>query len=60
MSRTENARVTDVTAVAAEGVRIGFVSCQLCGAALMIDPRESQDSITMHMAWHDDRTGSAS
>jgi transcription elongation factor Elf1 len=45
--------LTAATAIAAEGARVGVVSCRLCGAALLLDPREGWDNIGAHKAWHD-------
>ena len=47
-----DARLTDVTVVPAEGARIGLVSCRLCGATLMLDPRDDIDTSEIHMDWH--------
>ena len=45
--------VTDATAIPAEGARVGLVSCLLCGAALLLDPRETLDTVAAHMTWHE-------
>lgn len=38
-----------VTAWAAEGARVGIVTCLRCGAAILLDPREfSVDALTWH------------
>lgn len=44
---------TDATVVHAEGARVGFVSCLLCGATIMLDPRDAISRVEMHSKWHD-------
>ena len=36
----------------AEGSRVAIVVCMLCGAAILIDPREKVDAPGLHRAWH--------
>ena len=48
----EEATFTTATAVPAEGARVGFVSCKLCGATIMLDQRDSEDTIQKHITWH--------
>jgi hypothetical protein len=43
---------TNGTAWAAEGARVALVSCEQCGAALIIDPRDRIDVLTLHHEWH--------
>jgi len=40
------------TVITAEGARVGFVTCEDCGAAILLDPREDFDPIKRHRAWH--------
>lgn len=43
-----------VTAWAAEGARVGIVTCLRCGAAILLDPRESSvDALSVHRTWHE-------
>lgn len=44
---------SDATAVAAEGARVGFVTCMRCGATILIDPR-GPDGIKQHDEFHDE------
>ena len=41
-------------ALAAEGARIGLASCRVCGAVILLDPRDSIDQTRLHVEWHDD------
>jgi LmbE family N-acetylglucosaminyl deacetylase len=41
-----------VTILAAEGARVGIACCSECGAALLLDPRESIDVVYLHNEWH--------
>lgn len=41
-----------MTAVPAEGARVGFISCEICGAAILIDPRDMVDVPALHADWH--------
>ena len=43
---------TAATIVAAEGARVGIVTCRECGAALLLDPREERDVVSLHRSWH--------
>lgn len=52
-SKLENLPLS-VTAVQAEGARIGLASCPLCGCALFIDPDSRVDIYAKHLAWHDE------
>lgn len=45
------------TAVEAEGARIGIATCKLCGAAIMLDPRDSENRAKQHAQWHIDSIG---
>jgi hypothetical protein len=47
-------QVTDATIVSAEGARVGFVTCKQCGTAILIDPRDTEDAVAKHLAWHED------
>lgn len=53
MRKPENLPI-NVTAVQAEGARIGLASCPLCGCALFLDPTSVVDQYAKHLAWHDD------
>lgn len=46
---------TKAQAVAAEGARIGFVTCERCGAAVMLDMQI--DAPSLHARWHQDPRG---
>jgi hypothetical protein len=39
-------------AVPAEGARVGFMTCTLCGVSVMIDPATPFDVIQRHEQWH--------
>lgn len=46
--------------IAAEGARIGVVTCLVCGAAVVIDPadeRENVDPLALHREYHERREG---
>lgn len=43
---------TAATAMPAEGVRVGFVTCKRCGAAVLLDPRDTIDALAIHERWH--------
>lgn len=43
-----------VTAVQAEGARVGFACCNKCGAAILLDPRDVVDFYVVHEEWHRD------
>ena len=40
------------TAVEAEGARIGIATCVICGAAVMLDPRDKKNRARQHYEWH--------
>lgn len=44
-----------VTAIPAEGARVGLVICNRCGAAILVDPRDTRDRCTQHELWHEAR-----
>lgn len=44
--------ITTQATVIAEGGQVAFVSCMICGAAIMLNPREPEDVIAVHRAWH--------
>lgn len=46
-------RVSAFTSIEAEGARVGVTSCRVCGAAILLDPRDDFDNIAIHLAWHD-------
>ena len=41
------------TILHAEGARVAVVTCRLCGAAVLIDPREKVDPVKLHSDFHD-------
>jgi transcription elongation factor Elf1 len=49
--------VSDATVVAAEGARIGIVTCMICGAAILIDPRDERSAVALHSEWHPEVSG---
>ena len=49
-----NPGVTPATIWAAEGARVGLVTCLECGAALLLDPRSEFDVPMRHALWHAD------
>jgi hypothetical protein len=52
----ERADITDsftrYRPVSAEGARIGVMSCLTCGAAIVLDPGDRTDMVTLHYRWH--------
>ena len=44
---------TQATVIAAEGARVAILSCEECGAALLLDPRETISVIDRHRDWHE-------
>jgi hypothetical protein len=36
----------------AEGARVGIVTCDDCGAAILVDPRDTTNRPDQHAAWH--------
>lgn len=44
---------TGYRAVAAEGARVGFITCKKCGAGLLLDPKDTFDATALHREWHD-------
>lgn len=46
---------TKATAVQAEGARVGFVSCLICGAVVMLDPRDQISTRSLHLKWHQEK-----
>ena len=44
---------TQATVLAAEGARVGIVTCRECGAAILLDPRDTIDPLLQHRAWHE-------
>lgn len=45
---------TACAAVEAEGARIGITTCLRCGAAVVLDPRDSQNFARFHHEWHEE------
>jgi hypothetical protein len=48
--------MTPATVVAAEGARIGLVTCLECGATLLLDPRSDIDVPRRHADYHASQT----
>lgn len=48
---------TFATPVKSEGARVGLVSCEICGAALLLDDRDSENYMALHLQWHCDSLG---
>lgn len=46
-------KFTEPRGVAAEGARIGLMTCLRCGAALLIDPDDTFDPAFVHRRWHE-------
>jgi hypothetical protein len=40
------------TALSAEGARVALVSCERCGAAILLDPRDETGRMQQHLQWH--------
>ena len=51
-SLTFDERFTSATMIEAEGARIGIVTCKECGAAIMLDPRDTIYPLRQHHEWH--------
>ena len=43
-------------ALQAEGARVGITNCKVCGAAVLIDPRNEVDYARLHAQWHQEKT----
>jgi hypothetical protein len=43
---------TRAAMVSAEGARVGLITCRVCGAAVLVDPRDKFDATLRHSAWH--------
>ena len=41
--------------IQSEGARCGLVTCLRCGAALLLDERDGQNPLAVHMRWHDEQ-----
>lgn len=41
-----------VTTLQAEGGRIGLATCKVCGAVVLLDPRDTKSYHSVHVAWH--------
>jgi hypothetical protein len=46
-------RFTAPTCFEVEGARVGVSVCEECGAAILIDPRDTFDAYKVHDDWHD-------
>lgn len=43
---------TGYRAFTAEGARCALTTCLRCGAAVLIDPADADDPMTLHEQWH--------
>ena len=43
---------TAARAWSAEGARVGLVTCETCGAALLLDPNDDFNVLERHNEWH--------
>lgn len=50
--RLGSAGYTPYLEVKAAGARIGIMTCLRCGAAVVIDPRDIEQAMTIHDRWH--------
>ena len=41
-----------VTVLEVEGARAGLATCKICGAAVLLDPRDSVNRARQHGEWH--------
>lgn len=48
-----DAKTTAATTIHAEGVRVDIVTCTVCGAAILLDRRETVNYLQVHIEWHD-------
>lgn len=44
-------------ALEAEGARIGIITCEKCGAALVLDPDDEFEVQERHRDWHREQEG---
>jgi hypothetical protein len=49
---SSEADYTPPATVHAEGGWVGFVTCRICGVAILVNPRETFDACLRHSAWH--------
>ncbi len=40
------------TVIVAKGAQVGFAVCKECGAAVLLDPRDTINRARQHHAWH--------
>lgn len=52
MHTVDAAFFTPWRAVQAEGARIGFVTCRICGATILLDPDALENVALVHLDWH--------
>lgn len=52
MNTIDGTNYESPTAWAAEGARVGLATCETCGAAILLDPRDTFDHLKAHSAWH--------
>ena len=43
---------TKATVFAAEGNRVGLVTCRQCGAVILLDDRDNENWLNKHAEWH--------
>jgi hypothetical protein len=43
---------TRAAIVSAEDAKVGLITCRICGAAILVDPRDTFDATLRHSAWH--------
>lgn len=48
---------TNATVIEAECARVGFVTCRICGAAILCDPRDETHRSRQHFEWHETLEG---
>jgi hypothetical protein len=41
------------TAIEAEGARVGLATCRICGAVVLVDPRDDINRLQQHVEWHE-------
>lgn len=50
----ELVQFTPYSMAAFEGARVGFSTCLVCGAAILIHPGDEFDACTLHRRWHEE------
>lgn len=49
---TDDITFTGYRPFVAEGARCGIITCEVCGAALLLDPSDQFDVKQRHREWH--------